>query len=109
DVVICGGGVVGTSVAFWLARAATGASITVIEQDPTYKYCASTRSAASIRHQFSTEENIAISMFGTHFFRNADTYLHVDGKEPVDLQFKVFFFLSLPLFSPLGGRGEQMF
>lgn len=70
DVVIVGGAVVGSAAAYFLARAG-GASVLVLERDPAYVNCATTRSLASIRHQFSTPENIRLSMFGTAFIRSA--------------------------------------
>lgn len=77
DVVIVGGAVVGSAAAWFLAR--TGrTSVLVLERDPGYANCATTRSLASIRHQFSTPENIRLSMFGTDFLRGAQQALGVD-------------------------------
>ena len=77
DVVIVGGAAVGSAAAYFLARAG-GASVLVLERDPSYANCATTRSLASIRHQFSTPENIRLSMFGTTFIRAARSELDVD-------------------------------
>jgi len=83
DVVIVGGAVVGSAAAYFLAvQAASGASVLVLERDPSYSECATTRSLASIRHQFSTPENIRMSMFGTTFLRQAEQRLAVDGQVP---------------------------
>ena len=61
DVVIAGGGVVGSSCAYHLKlRLDFPGSVLVVEPDPTYRDAASTRSASSIRLQFSTPINIAI-------------------------------------------------
>jgi FAD-dependent oxidoreductase domain-containing protein 1 len=71
DVVIVGGAAVGSSVACFLTHdlGFTG-SIAVIERDPTYAHAATALSAASIRQQFSTPENIRMSRFGVAFFRD---------------------------------------
>jgi glycine/D-amino acid oxidase-like deaminating enzyme len=81
DVVICGGAVIGSAAAFCLAEALPKrARIVVLEPDPSYERCAATRSLASIRHQFSTPENIRMSMFGTRFLREAPERLAVRGE-----------------------------
>ena len=68
DVVIAGGGAVGSAVAWFLSRQPGFAGrITVVEPDPSYRFAASARSASSIRRQFSTPLNIALSEFGWEF------------------------------------------
>ena len=84
DVVIVGGGAIGGSVAcFLLEDPGFGGSVTVIERDPTYALASSARSAASIRQQFSTPENIRMSQFSIGWLREAGRHLAVDG-EPAD-------------------------
>jgi glycine/D-amino acid oxidase-like deaminating enzyme len=70
DVVIAGGAAVGSATAHFLTTQPgfTG-SVVVVEPDPTYAFAASARSAASIRQQFSTPLNIALSTFGIEFIR----------------------------------------
>ena len=83
DVVIAGGGVMGSSVAAVLAgNDDFSGTIAVIERDSTYANCATTRSLGGIRQQFSTPENIAMTRFGLHFVRNVGDYLAVDGEAP---------------------------
>jgi glycine/D-amino acid oxidase-like deaminating enzyme len=83
DVVIVGGAVTGSAAAFFLAESLPrGARVLVLEADPSYASCATTRSLASIRHQFSTPENVRMSMFGTEFLRQAGARLAVDGEAP---------------------------
>jgi glycine/D-amino acid oxidase-like deaminating enzyme len=72
DVVIAGGGVMGSACAYFLhTNLEFHGSITVVEPDSTYVNAASTRSASSIRQQFSTPINIALSAFGLEFLRDA--------------------------------------
>lgn len=83
DVVIAGGAVVGSATAYFLASHPRFAGrVLVVERDPSYHGCATTRSAASIRHQFSTLENIRLSMAGTAFLREAPRCLAVGGEAP---------------------------
>ncbi len=83
DVLIVGGAAMGSAAAYFLAaQPGFKGSILVVEQDSSYKFCATARSAASIRHQFSTPENIRISQFGTQFIQNIGAYLAVDGEVP---------------------------
>jgi FAD-dependent oxidoreductase domain-containing protein 1 len=102
DVVIVGGAVVGSAVAYFLARdPAFKGRVLLLEKDLSFRDCATTRSLASIRHQFSTAENVRISQFGTQFFRNAAQELAVDGQGP-DLAFREAGYLFL---ATAGGQG----
>jgi FAD-dependent oxidoreductase domain-containing protein 1 len=83
DVVIVGGGAVGSAVAYWLAQdAGFGGTVCVVERDPTYRAASSALSASSIRQQFSTPANIEMSRFGLAFLRAAPEALAVDGEAP---------------------------
>ena len=58
--VIVGGGVIGCAAAYFLARE-HGVLAQVLERDPAYARASSALSASSIRQQFSTPLNIALS------------------------------------------------
>jgi FAD-dependent oxidoreductase domain-containing protein 1 len=68
DVVIVGGAAVGSAIACFLGREGFKGRIVVVEKDPSYQWCATGRSVASIRQQFSTPENIQLSQFGWQYF-----------------------------------------
>ncbi len=81
DVVIVGGGVIGSAIAYFLAGpVGFRGSVLVVERDPTYAEAATPRSAGGIRQQFSTAENIRMSMFGAEFVRNVADHLSVEGE-----------------------------
>ena len=71
DVLIAGGGAVGSATAYFLTcRLGFPGTVVIVEPDPTYTFAASARSAASIRLQFSTPLNMALSAFGMQFLRS---------------------------------------
>src|SRR5260221_1601860 len=70
-IVIIGGGVIGSAVASFLGEHGAAEGVTIIERDPSYRRASSALSASSIRQQFSTPINIAISRFGIAFLREA--------------------------------------
>jgi len=73
----------GSSTACQLAqRADFDGHILVIEADTSYAWCASARSAASIRQQFSSAINIEISLFGIEYLRTIGERLEVDSDRP---------------------------
>ena len=69
DVAVIGGGVVGSSVAYFLELASPGLDVLVIEPDPTYEYASTPRASGGCRVQFSCPENIDMSLFGIDFIR----------------------------------------
>lgn len=83
DVVIAGGGVIGSACAYFLAQDHEfNGSVAVIEPDPSYRHAASTLSVGSIRQQFSVPINVAISQFGIDFLRSVPELLALGDKIP---------------------------
>ncbi len=102
DVLIVGGGVIGSAVAYFLAaaemerlagqgggiglvpRARKGRAlrIAVVERDSTYARSSTALSVGGIRQQFSTRENILLSRFSIEFVRAAHRLLAVEGEAP---------------------------
>ena len=70
DVIIVGGGVVGSACAYYLKKHGFSGSIGIIEKDVSYQNGCTARSAGGIRQQFSTPENIELSKFGLKLIRN---------------------------------------
>jgi glycine/D-amino acid oxidase-like deaminating enzyme len=82
QVVVIGGGVMGSALAYWLTRLEPSLSVTVVERDPSYEHASSALSAASIRQQFSTPVNIRVSRASVAFLRNAAVELGVGDEKP---------------------------
>lgn len=68
-VVIIGGAIMGSFAAWSLRRAGFAGEITVVEKDPTYRFCSTALSAAAIRTQFGTPVNITMSLHAIALFR----------------------------------------
>ncbi len=83
DIAIIGGGIMGSAIAYFLtANPAFHGKILVIERDPTYEICATTRSWGGIRKQFSLEENIRISQFMFEFMPQIPDLLALEDERP---------------------------
>jgi len=83
DVVIIGGAMMGSSVAWWLTENPDfNGSVLVVERDPTYEFSSTARTNSCIRQQFSAEVNIRISQFGAHFVKNFRKFMGNDPEVP---------------------------
>ena len=88
DVVIVGGAVIGSAVAYFLASNPDfNGSVLVVERDPSYRHAATSLSSSSIRVQFSNPINVKISQFGSTFIRDFAQTMQVAGEGPPDLNF----------------------
>jgi FAD-dependent oxidoreductase domain-containing protein 1 len=79
SVVIVGGGVIGAATACFLARD-HGAQVTVLERDPNHARASSALSASSIRQQFGSTVNVALSAWSVRFLRRVGTELALPGE-----------------------------
>lgn len=83
DVVIVGGAVIGSAVAYYLTADPdfTG-RVLVVERDPAFAQASTSLSAASIRTQFSNPINVKISQYGAEVIANFGEMMEVDGIRP---------------------------
>jgi sarcosine oxidase len=80
DVVIVGGGIVGSAVAYFLAvERGSGRRIAIVERDTSYRESSTARSAGGLRQQFSTPENIAMSQFTLEMLRKLKNVFGADA------------------------------
>jgi len=83
DVVIVGGAMYGSSVAWFLTdNPDFNGSILVVERDPTYEFTSTAHTNSCMRQQFSTEINIRISQFAAEFVKNFRQYMGNDERVP---------------------------
>ncbi|PCH66081.1 MAG: FAD-dependent oxidoreductase [Rhodobacteraceae bacterium] len=87
DVVIVGGAVIGSAIAYFLsANPDFNGTVLIVERDSTFAQASTALSASSIRNQFSNPINVQIGQFGTQFIRDFAEVMQVDGERP-DLNF----------------------
>jgi len=82
NILIAGAGVMGAAAAFWLTARDPSLRVLLVEREPGFARASSSLSASSIRQQFTTPVNIALSAFGIQFLRNADRALALEGTAP---------------------------
>ena len=83
DVVIIGGAMIGSSVAWFLsANPDFQGKILVIERDSTYEFASTSHTNSCTRLQFSNEINVRISQFNVEFLRNFRENLGGDPEIP---------------------------
>lgn len=87
DVVIIGGAVVGSAVAYYLAANPDfDGTVLIVEKDTSYCKSSTALSVSSIRTQFSNPINVRISQYGAEVIRDFGEMMEVDGQRP-DLNF----------------------
>ncbi len=92
-VVIVGGAMIGSSVAWWLTRM-SDARVLVIERDPTYAFASTSHTNSCIRQQFSSPLNVQISQFGVAFIKDFAGFMGVDDAPKITLQSFGYLYLA---------------
>jgi FAD-dependent oxidoreductase domain-containing protein 1 len=81
DVAIIGGGIVGSSVAYFIKQITPDAEVCVIEPDSSYEYASTLRASGGCRVQFTGPENIDMSLFGISFIRDFTATMSTPASE----------------------------
>lgn len=82
DVVIVGGGAMGSATAYHLGQLAPELDVVVVEKDPSYQYCSTLRSDGNLRVQFNLEENVRMSLYTFDLLASFADDMAVDGWHP---------------------------
>ena len=82
DVIIVGGGIMGTSTAYNLISEDSSLRVIVIERDLSYEKSSTALSMVNARIQFSLKENVLISQYAFDVLENFEEKMAVDGKKP---------------------------
>ncbi|WP_151636117.1 NAD(P)/FAD-dependent oxidoreductase [Noviherbaspirillum aerium] len=94
DVLIAGGGIIGTAIACALMQQGRGMAIAVIEPDPTYEFASTPRASGGARRLFSCPENVAMSHYSIDFIKRFPELMSVDGAPaPVDWKEQGYLFI----------------
>lgn len=87
DIVIVGGGIVGSSTAYNLMRADNRLNVAVVEMDPSYTRASTALSMANARIQFSLKENIQISQYTFEVLNNFEETMSV-GEDRLNIAYR---------------------
>lgn len=79
DVVIIGGGVVGSSIAYHLRQDGFPGRVVIVERDDTYARASSNLAMGGIRQQFGSTVNIQLAQYSIEFYRDFDARMSVQG------------------------------
>lgn len=95
DVIIVGGGAIGSSIAFNLLNDGYQGEITVFEKDRIYEFSSTPRSAGGIRQLFTTAINIQIGQYGVEKYLSFADDMAIDGeKAEIDFEQHGYLFLA---------------
>lgn len=95
DVVIIGGAMLGSSVAWFLSdNPDFDGTVLVVERDTTYEFTSTVHTNSCIRQQFSQEINVRVSQFAAEFVKNFRAFMGNDERVP-DVPLHSFGYLFL--------------
>ena len=82
DVIIIGGGIMGSATAYYLLNSDNTLKVAVVEPDPTYARASTTLSMANVRIQFSLNQNVEISRYAIEMLESFEDTMAIDGEKP---------------------------
>jgi FAD-dependent oxidoreductase domain-containing protein 1 len=82
DIIIIGGGIMGSATAYSLLKADSRLKLTVIEKDPAYTHASTTLSMSNARIQFSLKQNVQISQYAFEVLERFETDMGVGDRHP---------------------------
>ncbi len=82
DVIITGGGIMGSATAYYLLKTEPNLKLAVVERDPSYARASTTLSMCNVRTQFSLRENIQISQYAFTALAGFEEEMTVEDRRP---------------------------
>ncbi|MHA6253148.1 NAD(P)/FAD-dependent oxidoreductase [Oceanobacillus sp. CAU 1775] len=113
DLIIVGGGIMASSLAYNLLNDGYKGDIAIIEKDRQYEFSSTPRSEGGIRQTFSTEVNIRMSQYSFQVYKRFEDEMALDG-EPAHIDFKQYgyFYLAnektLPIYKSIMKLQEKL-
>lgn len=95
DVVIIGGGVIGSSAAYHLLTEGFRGRVAVVERDPSYARASSNLAMGGIRQQFATLPSVAMARYSIEFYKQFDAAICGGSlTPPADFRQRGYLFLA---------------
>jgi FAD-dependent oxidoreductase domain-containing protein 1 len=82
DVIIIGGGIMGSATAYHLMKADATLKVAVVERDAAYTQASTTLSMSNVRIQFSLKENVQISLYAIQVLKRFEEDMAVADQKP---------------------------
>lgn len=82
DVILIGGGIMGSVTAYELLKADPNLNIAVVERDLSYVHASTTLSMSNVRIQFHLKQNIQISQYAFQVLAQFEDDMAVDDRKP---------------------------
>ena len=97
DIIIIGGGIMGSAAAYFLGVSGRAGAVSVIEPDPTYAKATTPAGAGGVRRLMCRPENIRMSQFSLYFYADFQDVMATEDN-PADIQFRRqgYLFLTSP-------------
>lgn len=87
DIIIIGGGVIGSSIAYNLLNDGFTGRIVVFEKDGLYEFASTPRSAGGFRQLYTTVINMQLSKYSLQIYKDFSKDMSIDG-ETAEIDFK---------------------
>ncbi|MDZ5473890.1 FAD-binding oxidoreductase [Bacillus sp. 31A1R] len=95
DVIIIGGGVIGSSIAYNLLNDGFSGRVVVFEKDGLYEFASTPRSVGGIRQLYTTAINIQLSKYSLQVYKNFSETMTIDQeKAEIDFKQRGYLFLA---------------
>lgn len=82
DVIIVGGGIMGSTTAYYLTRKDPTLTVAVLEKDMAYTRASTTLSMVNARIQFSLKQNVQISQYTFEVLERFEEEMALEGNRP---------------------------